>query len=96
MQVKRFIGSVLLSAGLLAGCGGIEADVEEQSSLESRKDELPSCNNMAFERVFYSEPEKINVVGGWLCECGWSNPGRWGALTGYFTDFNESYCESNP
>jgi hypothetical protein len=96
MQLKRFVGSTLLAAGLLAGCGGIEAGGEEPSHLESREDALPFCHNMEYERLYYAEPEKLTVVGGWTCICYVSNPGRWGATTPYFTTFNEVFCGDRP
>ena len=93
MQAKLFIGSALLAVGLLSGCGGAEAGLEEESvPLESREDSLPACNGREYERIFYSEPEKINEVGWWYCYCGDSSAWVYGRTTGYSSYTYQNYC----
>jgi hypothetical protein len=86
------MGSVLL-AGLLSGCGGAVVDEgAEPSTLESREDALPSCNGQDYERIFYSEPEKINEVGWWYCYCGDSSAWIYGRTTAYSSYTYKTYC----
>lgn len=92
MQTKRFLGSALLLAGLLSGCGGAEADMQEASNLESREDALPACGGRQYERIFYSEPEKINEVGWWYCDCGSSSAYVAGRTTAYSSYTYNSAC----
>jgi hypothetical protein len=92
MQTKRLMGSALLVAGLLSGCGGAVADTEEPAHLESREDALPSCNGQSYERIFYSEPEKINEVGAWYCYCGDSSAWMYGKTTAYSSYTYRNYC----
>ncbi len=44
MQIKTIVVAVLAAGLLVAGCGGGDLPVEEQSTLETREDALPSCN----------------------------------------------------
>jgi hypothetical protein len=93
MRIKTTV-VVVLAAGLLAaGCGGVDISVEEQSTLATRKDALPSCDGLAFERVFYSDASLTQVTGHWFCYCGdntvWAY-GNW--RSPYSQDFNVQEC----
>jgi hypothetical protein len=92
MQAKRFIGSALVLAGLVSGCGGAGADMQEESTLESREDALPACGGRQYERIFYSEPEMINEVGWWYCECSSSSAYIYGRTTAYSAYTYNNYC----
>ncbi|MCY1023292.1 hypothetical protein [Pyxidicoccus sp. MSG2] len=92
MQAKRFIGSALVLAGLVAGCGGAGADMQEESTLESREDALPTCGGRSYARIFYSEPEMINEVGRWYCECTSDYVYMYGRATAYFEFTDVSQC----
>ncbi|MFP2928660.1 hypothetical protein ACLESO_26385 [Pyxidicoccus sp. 3LG] len=96
MQVKRFAGSALLVAGLLAGCGGAGADTQDTSQLVSRDDALPSCGGQEYERVFYSEPEMLNEIGGWLCFCGDNSVLAYGRTSRYSQYLYQNTCAAPP
>ncbi len=98
MQVKKFVGAALLAAGLLsAGCGGTEMEPEELSSVEpseltSREDEATVwCTNKAWKVNFYAEPELINVIGYYQCQC-YQPQIRSGATSNYTKLIYERYC----
>lgn len=89
----KILGGVLLMTGLFSvGCGGPEMQTEEQSTLETRKDELPACGGQEYERSFYSEPEHINLVGTWMCTCGSSSAYIYGRTTAYSVYEYINYC----
>jgi len=93
VQIKTTVVAVLAAGLLVAGCGGVDLPVQEQSTLETREDALPSCNGQEFERVFYSDAAHNNVMGGWFCYCGddtvWAY-GNW--RSPYYEDFNVQEC----
>lgn len=94
MRVK-FIGGLLVTGLLAVGCGGTEP-AQEESTLNTRQDELPACGGMSYERVFYKEPEMINEVGWWYCDCGSSSAYIFGKTTAYSQYTYQNYCPSYP
>ncbi|RKH38658.1 hypothetical protein [Corallococcus sicarius] len=90
--MKKQLMAVLMGVGLLAGCGGVEADVDAPVDLATREDELPACGHQSYERVFYSEPEKINEVGWWICGCDSNTAWVYGKTTAYSTTFGATAC----
>jgi hypothetical protein len=95
MQLKVTVG-VLLAVGLsVAGCGGVEPAVDEQSTLATRKDQLPSCDpDISYTRIFYSDAMHFWAVGRWECYCGESSAWVYGQWNGapYYQDFNVQEC----
>lgn len=91
----NIVGGLLATGLLMAGCGGTEP-TQEESSLNTRKDELPDCYNQEYERVFYSEPEMINEVGWWWCNCPDSLAWTSGEITAYSTYTYRNYCPPPP
>lgn len=87
---KSLMGG-LFAIGLLAGCGGVE-DLGQEPQLETREDALPACGGKSFSRSYYSEPEMINEVGGWECDCSSSSAYVWGRTTAYHQDYGVTYC----
>ena len=94
MQVKRFIGSVFVVAGLLSGCGAEEAGLEEPTSLESREDALVPCYGEEYYRVFYKEAAMLNVVGEWVCICGEDGRRVYGYATAYSQYYYRNSCDA--
>ncbi|NOK16516.1 hypothetical protein [Corallococcus carmarthensis] len=90
--MRMAIMAGLMATGLLAGCGGTEVQPDEQQTLATREDALPACGGKAFSRFYYSEPEMINEVGGWECDCSSSSAYVWGRTTAYHQDIGVTYC----
>ena len=90
MKARNFVASALLAAGMLmAGCGGAGVEASEPADLTSREDALPDCTGQDYEYTYYSDPAKLNVVGGRGCSCGaWF---RWGTTTAYY-DYYSGTC----
>jgi hypothetical protein len=82
----------LLAVGLLAGCGGTEAGMEEQSNLDSRKDELPGCGNREYLIDFYSDPGLTNHVGARWCNCGDTTASHYGGSSAYYEYAYDNAC----
>ena len=91
----NIIGGLLVTGLLMAGCGGTEP-VQEESSLNTRKDELPACGGMEYERIFYKEPEMITEIGWWYCMCGSSSAYIYGKTPAYSVYTYENYCPPYP
>ncbi len=94
MQVKRFVGSVFVVAGLLSGCGVEEASLEEPTALESREDALVPCYGYAYNRIFYKEAAMINQVGEWYCICGEDGRRVYGYATAYYKEPYRYACDT--
>ncbi|RKG62368.1 hypothetical protein D7X30_03440 [Corallococcus sp. AB011P] len=64
---KRIIGG-LLSLGLLAGCGGVEADADvgEETPLSTREDALDLCA-ATYHVKYYSDATYTTQVGREIC-----------------------------
>lgn len=88
--MRNIIGAVL-AIGLLAGCGGVETGMDEQSTLATREDKLPWCGDSQYDIRYYSEPELINQVGRTLCLCG-TYERNFGNQTPYYRIMFEDYC----
>lgn len=93
MQLKRFAGSLFVVAALMAGCGGVEAGSEEASPLDTREDALVPCYGEEYQRLFYKEPEMINIVGEWYCFCGESSRWTYGYATAYSVYTYRNTCD---
>ncbi|PTL74954.1 hypothetical protein [Vitiosangium sp. GDMCC 1.1324] len=94
MQSKATIGALVLASGLLtAGCGGVDTSQDEQSSLSTREDALPSCDGQSYHRVYYSDSTYTTEIGGWYCFCGDNSAHIYGRLVGpYIQDLNIQDC----
>ncbi|MFP2930325.1 hypothetical protein ACLESO_35040 [Pyxidicoccus sp. 3LG] len=84
MRVTRIVGSALLAAALLSGCGGAEAGVEEPAPVAEREDALLTCTRQYWTR-FYSNAQHTNLVGERRCVCG-SAPAFWGNIRTMYTE----------
>ncbi|MCP3100181.1 hypothetical protein LZ198_15005 [Myxococcus sp. K15C18031901] len=67
MHPRRFLG-VLLSAGVLAGCGTTnDAGAEQAPALTGA---LDACDGTtAWEYNYFDDSSKTNQVGGIICKC---------------------------
>lgn len=73
MQMKRWAGQMALIAGLLMGCGGVEA---EELALETQEGALATCPRQRWYD-YYSDSSYRTLVGQVGCACG-SAPVAWG------------------
>ncbi|RYZ17411.1 MAG: hypothetical protein EOO70_02030 [Myxococcaceae bacterium] len=89
--MKAYIAAGALFAGLLAGCGGGEADglESEQPNLASREDRLLCITQ--YTVAYYSDATYTTQVGSENCWCG-STPKRTGTRTQYSQVIQEESC----
>ena len=92
MRIKTLIGSALLAVGLLTGCGGAEADVEQEAMLATQEEAiaLPNCTTQYWVD-FYSDARKTNLVGQRVCRCG-SPMAFWGNIRAPYTEDRLPYA----
>ncbi|HEY0092864.1 MAG TPA: hypothetical protein VGB96_01010 [Archangium sp.] len=77
---------------LLAGCGGVEVEAEDASSLETREDRIICDDPTTYYRKIYYNDANLTPpsVGAWGCECyGFQSSGR---STAFFREVSGS-CE---
>ena len=92
--MRGFIGA-LTALGLLAGCGGLENNVEENPELGTREDALPWCGNSSYSYLFHSDDTYSNVVGWEICSC-YSSARLGGRRTVYVEVLYEDTCAERP
>lgn len=82
MVARNFIGSALLTAGMLMTGYGGTAEASGPGPVATREDALPDSTGQDFEYTYYSEPAKMNVIGGRGRASGaWF---RWGTTSSYY------------
>ncbi|MBN9682508.1 MULTISPECIES: hypothetical protein [unclassified Corallococcus] len=62
---KRIVGGIL-SLGLLAGCGGVEADGSEEPALSTQEEALNNCT-ATYHVKYYSDATYTTQVGMDIC-----------------------------
>jgi len=81
----------LVAAMLLAGCGGVEVEAEQSSSLETREDRIICDGYTTYDQWrYYSDATLTSLVGERSCEC--HGPNTWGRSTAFYRHFSGS-CE---
>ena len=89
MKVAILAG--LMTAGLVAGCGGAEAVDTEQPDLVSREDQAkPPCRS-EYDYEYFSDSTYTEKVGAATCICD-SILDNWGQVTPYKLGWTGGRC----